>query len=164
MEAESGGHRVQRVPPTEKRGRVHSSTVTVAVLSPGSNDRRIDGADFAVAWFSGTGAGGQHRNKHQNSARVTHLPTGLVRTAQTRSRENSLAEATAALRRDLEAVGAKDAAKAANAVRRSQVGTGERSDRRRLWAFQRDVVEDMSTGRRIRCKDALNGKVDGLWH
>lgn len=163
MDSERGGHRIQRVPPTERRGRVHSSTVTVAVLDPRSATSGVVESDFVVSWYSGTGAGGQHRNKHQNSARVTHLPTGMVRSAQTRSRANSLEEAMSALRRDLASMRLRDAATEANADRRAQVGSGERSDRRRVWAFQRDVVEDLRTGRRMRCGDALSGKVDALW-
>ncbi len=82
---EAGGHRVQRVPLTERNGRVHSSTVTVSVLpdtvqggpAPLSED------DLQVEWYSGSGAGGQHRNKHQNSVQLRHLPTGIVLTSST---------------------------------------------------------------------------------
>lgn len=168
MRAEAGGHRIQRCPRTERNGRVHSSTVTVAVLgdeavSVGQPPAMRSEGDFLVVWFSGTGSGGQHRNKHQNSARVTHVPTGLVRTAQTRSRANSLMEARAALDRDLDALSASTSGAKVNASRQSQVGTGERSDRRRVWAFQRDVVEDLGNGRRMRCAQALRGEVDRLW-
>jgi len=92
-----------------------------------------------------------------------HLPTGIVRTAQTRSRENSRAEAMAAMLAELDRLAAGHAHGAANAARRDQVGTGERSDRRRTWAFQRDVVDDFVTGRSMRCKDALAGRIDRLW-
>lgn len=141
--------------------------MTVAVLgdapaAAGHCDRR-DEADFRVEWYSGSGAGGQHRNRHLNSARITHLPTGLVRTAQTRSRENSRAEAMTALKAELDRIAASRAHGAANASRRDQVGSGERSDRRRTWAFQRDIVEDFVTGRSMRCRDALAGQVDRLW-
>jgi protein subunit release factor A len=87
----------------------------------------------------------------------------MVRTAQTRSRENSRAEAMAALNAELDRLAAGHAHGAANTARRDQVGTGERSDRRRTWAFQRDVVEDFTTGRSMRCGDALAGRVDRLW-
>ena len=141
--------------------------MTVAVLggagvAAGPYGRRGEG-DFRVEWYSGSGAGGQHRNKHQNSARITHLPTGLVRTAQTRSRENSRAEAMAAMTTELDRLAAGHAHGTANAARRDQVGSGERSDRRRTWAFQRDVVEDFVTGRSMRCRDALAGCLDRLW-
>jgi len=168
MDAEAGGHRVQRVPKNEKRGRVHSSTATVAVLDPngGSGAARPPSRrdeDFSASWFSGTGAGGQNRNKVMASCRLTHLPSGLTRTAQTRSRENSLRLAREALDAVLDGMEAEALGAAVNSARRAQVGTGERSDRRRLWAFQRDVVEDFETGRSVRCSDALRGKIDRLW-
>lgn len=102
-------------------------------------------------------------NRHMNSCRLRHLPTGLVRTAQTRSRENSHAEAMAAMSIEFDRLAAGQAHGAANATRRDQVGSGERSDRRRTWAFQRDVVEDFVTGRSMRCRDALAGGIDRLW-
>lgn len=123
--------------------------------------RRPD--DFGVEWYSGSGAGGQHRNRHMNSCRLKHLPTGIVRTAQTRSRENSHAEAMAAMVVELDRLAAGHVHGTANAARRDQVGSGERSDRRRTWAFQRDLVEDFVTGRSMRCRDALAGRVDRLW-
>ncbi len=98
-----------------------------------------------------------------NSCRLKHLPTGIVRTAQTRSRDNSHAEAMAALNAELDRLAAGHAHGAANASRRDQVGTGERSDRRRTWAFQRDIVEDFVTRKSMRCRDALAGRIDGLW-
>jgi peptide chain release factor 1 len=166
--AEAGGHRVQRVPGSERNGRVHSSTVTVAVLGAGRLQRRSpylarDASDFLKSWYSGSGAGGQHRNKTMNSVRLTHVPTGLVRTAQTRSRENSLQLAMTAITTELDRMAAADGLTAVNEVRRGQVGSGERSDRRRTWAFQRDSVDDHITGRSIRCADAFRGQLDRLW-
>lgn len=82
--SEAGGHRVQRIPHGEKRGRVHSSTVTVSVLDKSQPQKVVDEfdeKDFQITFFSGTGPGGQNRNKVQASARITHLPTGLVRSA-----------------------------------------------------------------------------------
>ena len=167
MRAEAGGHRIQRCPATERNGRVHSSTVTVAVLDacdasdPVPLTRPM--SEFSVEWFSGQGAGGQHRNKHQNSCKLKHIATGMMRAAQTRSRANSLAEAFATLNADLDRLEAGDRSASANIDRRAQVGTGERSDRRRVWAFQRDAVEDLRTGKRMRCVQALRGDLDRLW-
>lgn len=167
FENEAGGHRLMRVPPTERQGRVHSSNVTVACLDPACGfagpalSRRPE--DFAVSWFSGTGCGGQNRNKVQACARVEHLPTGLVQTAQSRSRENSRRLATEALIALLDRQAGLEAGAAVNQKRKSQVGLGERSDRRRIWAFPRDCCEDLLTGRTLRCEDALKGNVDKLW-
>ena len=80
---ESGGHRIQRVPPTERKGRVHTSTVTVAVMDPITVQAAIRSeSEFVVEWFSGTGAGGQHKNKHMNSCRLTHKATSIIQLGQ----------------------------------------------------------------------------------
>lgn len=165
---EAGGHRIQRVPVTEAQGRVHSSTVTVAVITAAearvsASYRKREPEDYEISFFSGTGAGGQHRNKHMNSARVTHRPTGIVRTAQTRSRKNSEDLAIAAINEELDRLLETSDAGAVNDARRRQVGSGERGDRRRTWAFQRDEVVDHLTGRRSRPANLLAGKFDQIW-
>lgn len=163
---EAGGHRIQRIPPTERRGRVHSSTVTVAVMETSRRSARpetIPGCDLRVRWFSGTGAGGQHRNKHQCSVELTHVPTGISRKAETRSRENSMRLAMEAL---LEAIAAGDAARDAariNSVRTDQIGVGMRADKRRTWRFRDDRVVDDVTGLSTSCSRALRGGIDALW-
>ena len=167
LDNESGGHRLQRVPPTERRGRVHSSTVTVAVLDDSRADvssyMRRDRDDYTIEWYSGSGAGGQFRNKHQNSARVTHVPSGLVRTAQTRSRENSLRVAMAALNEELDRLAGAVSGRAENLIRREQVGSGQRSDKRRTIRFQHDEVIDHASGRRMSAKEYMKGFVEKLW-
>lgn len=166
---EAGGHRIQRVPHNERQGRMHSSTVTVAVLDPQrafqhpSQRRAPD--DFEVAWFNGTvKAGGQFRNKTATSCRLTHKPSGLIRTAQTRSRENSRKMAQAALEEDLDRALMEARRDENNVHRKADIGSGERSDRRRVWMFQRDLVEDLLTGKTLRCSDALRGRLEGLWN
>lgn len=155
------------MPPTERRGRVHSSTVTVAVLGDAEADlrpyQRRGEQDYLIEWYSGSGAGGQHRNKHQNSARVTHVPTGIVRTAQTRSRDNSLRSAMAAINEELDRIAGQAADAAQNGVRRGQVGSGERSDKRRTVRFQHDEVIDHITAKRMTIKDYMSGKMERLW-
>jgi len=163
---EGGGHRVQRIPPNEKRGRVHSSTVTVAVLGESKSDpkylkRQAD--DFSISFFSGTGPGGQNRNKVQASARIVHLPTGLVRTAQTRSRDNSVRLAMEALIQDLDAADNRAQWDHANSVRTQQMGSGMRGDKRRTYRAQEDMVSDHETGKRARMSDVMKGKFDALW-
>ncbi len=159
---------MQRVPRNEKRGRVQSSTVTVAVLSPGrAADRppsRRSAADFRLEWYSGTvGAGGQNHQKTQNCLRLVHVPTGTVRTAQSRSRENSLKEAMRAMVTELDRIASEAASSAENAARRRQVGTGERSDKRRTVRFQEDAAIDHVTGRRMPARDYMAGGMCRLW-
>ena len=166
LDNEAGGHRIQRIPPTERRGRVHTSTVTVAVLvrdlytqigQPPSD------GDFRVEWFSGSGAGGQHRNRHCNSCRITHAPTGLIRKAETRSRENSYREAMLALNAAIEARVAAEEHANTNATRAAMVGSGQRADKRRTYRFQDDIVVDHVTGRRAACSQVMRGMFDRLW-
>lgn len=163
---EAGGHRIQRVPPTERRGRVHTSTVTVTVLlgEGAATADTLSDDDFALRWFSGTGKGGQHRNKHQNCVEVTHGPTGLRRTGQsTRSRESNLREAMDAIRADLTGLAADQAHGAENSIRKAQVGAGMRGDKRRTYRFQEDGVHDHITGKRARATEVMRGQFDRLW-
>lgn len=118
---------------------------------------------FRVEWFSGTGKGGQHRNKHQNSARVIHLPTGLKREAQCRSREASYREAMDALLRDLQRAREDSRASSENSVRSSQVGSGMRGDKRRTYRFQDGTVTDHETGKSARTRDVMRGGFRLLW-
>ncbi len=163
LDNEAGGHRIQRIPPTERRGRVHTSTVTVAVLTEAQVEAQIGANDFKVEWYSGSGAGGQHRNKHQNSCRITHVPTGIVRKAETRHRESSYRMAMSALASALAEKSAFEAKLTQNGMRRQQVGAGMRGDKRRTYRFQEDIVHDHITGRRARCSEVLRGSFEKLW-
>lgn len=166
MDHESGGHRVQRVPQGERNGRVHSSTVTVAVLDPRAPPTSLDrypAHEFAVSFFSGTGPGGQNRNKVQACARVVHLPTGRTRTAQTRSRDNSTRLAMAALLEDLQTAQAQAEQARTDRERRAQMGSGERGDKRRTYRCQEDQVLDHRSGRRARASSVLDGHLEPLW-
>jgi peptide chain release factor 1 len=165
LENECGGHRIQRVPPTERKGRVHTSTVTVAVIDrvEAIEASTIPSIDLKVEWYSGTGAGGQHRNKHQNSCRVTHIPTGLVATAQTRSRQNSYNLAVQTIT-DLVDKQTKNYynTNIAN-TRKTQVGSGMRGDKIRTYRFQDDVVKDHVSNKTSSVKKVLAGNFDLLW-
>jgi len=160
---EPGGHRIQRIPPTERRGRVHTSTVTVAVTDPARPSVAIREQDLDIEWYSGTGAGGQHRNKHQNSCRIRHRPTGIVATAQCRSRENSLTQARATLAQRVQEQTQQQHDQAQSLDRRLQVGSGQRGDKIRTYRFQDDRVQDHVTGRRARVTDIMRGRFDLLW-
>ena len=165
LENECGGHRIQRIPPTERKGRVHTSTVTVAVIDANESQRAvaIPSIDLKVEWYSGTGAGGQHRNKHQNSCRITHIPTGLVSTAQTRSRQNSYNEALSELTRLVNEKICQQNTNRIASTRKEQVGSGMRGDKIRTYRFQDDRVQDHITGKIASTKKVLQGNFDILW-
>lgn len=164
FEQESGGHRIQRCPKSEKRGRVHSSTVTCAVLPLASAIATplMEAADTTIEWFSGTGAVGQHRNKHQNSCRLTHTPTGITVTAQCRKRTQSYAQALEQLTERVQLLHTAQYSASTAHLRAQQTGTGMRSDKIRTYRFQDDVVKDHQTGRSAKLSKVMKGRFDLL--
>lgn len=163
LQNEPGGHRIQRVPPTERKGRVHTSTVTVAVVDPQVISTAIAEHDLEIEWYSGTGAGGQYRNKHQNSCRITHRPTGITAKSECRSRTNSLAEAMSAIQKRVDQLLQSKYNDNLASNRKAQVGTGMRGDKIRTYRFQDDRVQDHITGKTSSVKKVLAGNFDLLW-
>ena len=161
---EAGGHRIQRIPPTEKKGRVHTSTVTVAVIEDAARPREsVDIDDCDISWFSGTGPGGQNRNKVMASCRLKHRETGVVVSAQTRSRSQSLDQALSELRRRVQELSDTSHGKISRAIRKEQVGSGQRGDKIRTIQFQNDTATDHRTGKRITADQYIKGHMDRLW-
>lgn len=165
LKFENGVHRVQRVPETETQGRIHTSTATVAVLPEADEvELEIDPKDLKIDTFRSSGAGGQHINKTSSAIRVTHLPTGTVVECQDeRSQYKNKDKALRVLRaRLLDAkVAAQNAEIAAN--RKSQVGTGDRSERIRTYNYPQLRVTDHRIGLTIyRLSDVLNGDLDEI--
>ncbi len=165
LKYESGVHRVQRVPETETQGRVHTSTATVAVL-PEADDVEIEinPADLQIDTYRASGAGGQHVNKTESAIRITHLPTGLIVECQDeRSQFKNKDKAMKILRSRLyEAEQAKQNAEFA-AERRSQVGTGDRSERIRTYNYPQGRITDHRIGLTIyKFDDMLNGSLDEM--
>jgi peptide chain release factor 1 len=155
---------MQRVPPTERRGRVHTSTVTVAVIDYHDNQKNIiNPRDLEISWFSGTGCGGQHRNKHANSCRLRHIPTGFTTTSQTRSRVNSYSNALLALQVLIENQHAESQNNKHNHKRKIQIGSGQRGDKIRTIRFQDDAVQDHRTGKSLTAREFMQGKMNLLW-
>ena len=162
---ESGVHRVQRVPETESGGRIHTSTVTVAVLPEAEEvDIAIDPTDLQIDTYRSSGAGGQHVNKTESAIRITHLPTGTVVECQDeRSQHKNRERAMKILRsRLLDAEREKQNAEIAD-ERRSQVGTGDRSERIRTYNFPQGRVSDHRIGLTLyRIEAIMNGDLDEI--
>ena len=169
LKYESGVHRVQRVPETESNGRIHTSTVTVAVLPEAEEvDVEINPNDLRIDTYCASGAGGQYVNKTESAVRITHLPTGIVvqcqdEKSQLQNREKCMrvlrAKLLEAAREDRRATVAEN--------RRSQVGTGDRSERIRTYNFPQGRVTDNRIGLTLHKLEAvLNGGLqemtDGL--
>ena len=167
LKFEAGGHRVQRVPETESGGRIHTSAATVAVL-PEAEEVEFDiiPNDLQIDTYRSSGAGGQHVNKTESAIRITHIPTGVVVECQDeRSQYKNKDKAMKILRSKLyEAEQAKQAAAIA-AERKSQVGSGDRSDRVRTYNFpQNRVTDHRLTGdvRNFNISSVMNGGLDPI--
>ena len=165
LKFERGVHRVQRVPVTESAGRIHTSTVTVAVLPEAEEvEVRIDEKDLKVDVYRSSGPGGQGVNTTDSAVRVTHLPTGLVVTCQDeRSQLKNRAKALRVLRARLLEQAREEQRSQIAADRRSQVGTGERSERIRTYNFPQGRVTDHRIGLTLhRLSGVLEGDLDEL--
>lgn len=155
---ESGGHRWQRSPETDKEGRIHTSTITIAVLpEPQAHELKIDERDLEWKTRRGSGPGGQHRNKTESCVDLTHKPTGIKVTADSRSQHENKVAALQILRtRLLNIQQSKDTADR-NSSRREQIGCGQRGDKRRTIRVHTNQVTDHIMGRTMTYKDYAKG-------
>lgn len=165
MKFESGVHRVQRVPDTESQGRVHTSTVTVAVMPEAEDvDVDINPKDLRVDVYRSSGAGGQHVNKTSSAVRMTHLPTGIVVQCQNeRSQLQNREKCMQMLRTKLFDAAQEEQRAATASDRKSQVGTGDRSERIRTYNYPQGRVTDHRIGLTLhKLETILNGDLDEL--
>ena len=165
LKYESGVHRVQRVPETETQGRIHTSTVTVAVLPEAEDvEIEINPADLQIDTYRASGAGGQHVNKTESAIRITHLPTGLIVECQDeRSQYKNKDKAMKILRSRLYEAKQREQEEQIASERRMQVGTGDRSERIRTYNYPQGRVTDHRIGLTLyRLEAILNGDLDEL--
>ena len=165
LKFESGVHRVQRVPETEAGGRIHTSTVTVAVLPEQDEvSFQLDPKDLQIDTYRSSGAGGQHVNKTESAIRITHLPTGTVVECQDeRSQYKNKDRAMKILASRLYAAEQEKQASAIAAERRSQVGTGMRNERIRTYNFPQGRVTDHRIGLTLyKIDQIMNGDLDEI--
>ena len=161
---EAGGHRWQRIPPTERRGRVHTSTVTVAVMeAPKTADIELKGLDIEMGFLRAGGPGGQHQNKTSSACRIKHKETGIMVVCRNeRNQFRNKAEALRLLKAKLNALEEGRNANRQASKRRDQIGTGLRGDKIRTYRVRDNRVLDHLTGKKTALSRLINGDWSGL--
>ena len=166
MQYESGVHRVQRIPKTEKQGRVHTSTVTIAILEkPQKMDITINPGDLRIDTYRSSGAGGQYVNKTESAIRITHKPSGLVVTSQTersqlQNKENAMSLLAARL---LQAQQEADSSKLTQA-RREQIGWAKRAEKTRTYNYPQNRITDHRIGKSWHDLESIvDGKMEPIF-
>ncbi len=165
LKHESGVHRVQRVPTTEAGGRIHTSTATVVALAePDDVEVTVDEKDLRIDTYRASGPGGQHVNKTDSAIRITHIPTGIVVQCQDeRSQHKNRAKAMRMLKTKLYEVEEKKRQSEISSMRRTMVGSGERSEKIRTYNFPQNRVTDHRIGLTLyKLEEILDGDLDEL--
>lgn len=161
---ESGGHRWQRIPPTERRGRVHTSTVTVAVFEVAEQGAfALKDSDIETFITKDSGPGGQHRNKTESCVVMRHLPTKIEAKSASKSQHRNRDLARALLEHRVREHYLAAAKRSTDVTRRQLVGSGQRGDKIRTYREQDGIVTDHRSGKKVRLKDVLRGKLSLLY-
>jgi len=165
MKNEGGVHRVQRIPKTEKQGRVHTSTVTVAILKkPKKTEINISPSELIITTYKSSGAGGQYVNKTESAIRIVHIPSGMVVTSQTernqmQNRENALSVLAARLLEKKE----QEAHSQLTGERKEQIGWAKRAEKMRTYNFPQDRITDHRIGKSWHdIESIMDGKMEGI--
>ena len=160
---ESGGHRVQRVSPTEKRGRVHTSTITVVILNE-LPQIKVNILEKDLEWTTcrSSGAGGQHVNKTSSAVQLKHIPSGISVRVESRSQHQNKQEALSLIKMRLAALEKDKVFSARTTDRKKQAGSGQRGDKIRTIRIQDGIVTDHKTGRRLQYRDYAKAIWDDL--
>ena len=167
LKNEAGGHRIQRVPPTERKGRVHTSTVTVAVLdgaySADSKYSLREDHHYFFEIFKSQGAGGQSRNKTSSGVKCIHLPTGITQERTEKCQHANRKNARIAVDKLLDSLITGEMSATQNNERSDRVGSGMRGDKIRTYRFQEDLIIDHQTDKKFNLKQAFRGNFDKFW-
>lgn len=167
LKNEAGGHRIQRVPPTERRGRVHTSTVTVAILDEAytANSKYMLREDHHYYFepFKSTGAGGQHKNKTLSAIKCIHIPTGIKQERSSRDQHKNKREARIAVDKMLDSLIIEEQNANQNTERSDMVGSGMRGDKIRTYRFQEDIIIDHISDKKVNLKQVFRGNMDVFW-
>jgi peptide chain release factor 1 len=160
---ESGGHRFQRVPPTERNGRVHTSIITVSVLEESNyEDVEIYPSEVRVEYTRGTGKGGQHKNKTDSCVILTHYATGIKVRRDGRDQHKNKRDAWTELTKRVNLVYRNGQEKEISQDIKNQIGSGYRGDKRRTYDYRTGIVRDHITNKNMSLKQFLRGKIEIL--
>ena len=160
---EVGGHRFQRVPPTESKGRVHTSIVSVSVMDNKKEiNNDIDMNDIGVMYTKGTGPGGQHKNKTQSCVVLTHKPSGIKVRIDGRNQHRNFDEALNELKKRIKNKEQGDYDKKYHKLKNKQIGIQNRSNHRRTYNYKNGMVYDHKTSKKTTIKNILKGRIELL--
>lgn len=159
---EVGGHRFQRIPPTERKGRVHTSTITVAVMDPLIDTFKMDRSEVNRAYTRGSGPGGQNKNKVNSCVVLTHRPTGISVRIDGRDQPKNELEAWTIMEQRLRDLHDGKINAEVSSIRSSQIGGGERGNKRRTYRVKDGIVNDHVTGKQAQMKLIERGKIELL--